>query len=199
VATVIPDPDDVLMVTNDVTLYFQGTKLLSVFDDIVELRNTSCAGALVTTTQTGTNGQLDVLPGSTWCVPAVIPQITTYRPLNYIAVKYTDCASPNRQYATRLMWKLTLPNWPNTYQVCYFNNGSWSNIGTLSVVNWQQNDQALRNLYLSAGGTGWYHRTGWANFNTFSACLMHGVKCDAQGKIIGRSHRGCSWVCTTEP
>lgn len=177
-------PKDVLLAGNTATLSFFGTNWMSVFDDGAELRSSgSCgSGGAVMSTFTGTSGILDVVPGAEWCKPAVKPKITAVRPLNYIAIKYTDCVLKNRVYQSRVQWGLTFPtsSVDVNYTICYRLNSTWKTVGTALVHGQQTARNALMLLYAATNGASWKHQSNWGNTNP---CTFFGVRCDINNQV----------------
>lgn len=176
---------DVLLAGNSATITYFGRDLLSVFDDVAEMRSSgSCGGGSpAATTATGTNGIIEIVDGAEWCKPAVKAKITAVRPLNYIAIKYSDCGTSNRVYQSRTQWTLTLPTSAAdvSYSVCYFTGGVWLNAGTVLIPGQQTSVAALQSLYTATNGDSWTRNTGWAGTNP---CVFHGVRCDVSGKVV---------------
>ena len=177
------DPRDVQLTLNSVTITFYGRNLLSPFGDeyaTIQSTGIACgAGTPTKSTATGTDGRLEVAEGSEWCKPAVIPGITTYRPLRYIAVAYSDCTTPNRVYQRNLTWTVTLPA-AGTYRVCYGTTIVTPNL-VVSTSNTLLN--ALILLRTATSYTTWIHNTGWGTMTAGTVCSAHGIRCDT-GKII---------------
>jgi hypothetical protein len=176
---------DVLLAGNTATITYFGRQLLSVFDDIAELRTSgSCgSGSPTATTATGINGILSVISGTEWCKPAVVARITATRPLNYIAISYSDCGTANRVYQARTQWTLTLPVSVAdvTYTVCYRTASTWYSAGTTFVPGQRTASSALQTLYTATNGATWIRSTGWGGTNP---CAFYGVRCDINGKVV---------------
>ena len=183
------NPDDTLLPGNSVKWSFHGLptavlRLLSPFSDVAVLRSgVGCGGAIIRNTAApgGTDGILTV-PGVTpWCEPAVVPKITSQRPLNYIATKYSDCIVANRLNVPTLEWTMLLPA-TGTYTFCYTTNGTTYTLPTQVVVPVMNTlTQALDALYTATGGTGWKWSDGWMG----TPCLRHGIRCDVGGNVLG--------------
>lgn len=176
---------DVLLAGNSVELHFSGRNLLSVFDDVVQLRTTACGSVAAAAATSGLNGQdiVNTVESDIWCRPAVTASITSTRPLRYIAIKYSYCSPTNRVYQKRTRWVATLPTVSTdvTYNVCYYNKGSWSNTGTLLVKGRRSQLAALQALYAALDGPNWEYNANWGGA---VPCAMHGVRCDANGNVI---------------
>lgn len=176
---------DAVLAGNTATMTFFGKSILSVFDDIAELRTSGSCGVGVPaiSTASGSDGILDVVGGSEWCKPAVKAATTTHRPLNYIAIKYSDCGVNNRVYQSQTQWAMTFPVTAidRTYTVCYKTANTWYNTGTIFVPGQQPAATALKQLYTATNGAYWKRNSGWSGSN---ACLFHGVRCDTSGNVI---------------
>jgi hypothetical protein len=178
---------DVLLEGTPITLTFFGKSLLSVFDDEAEIRSSGTCGSTLTlpsaSTGNGTQGILSVVKEEQWCQPPVVPLITSQRPLNYIAVQYSDCPSGNRIYQSRVEWKLRLPVLgASSYKVCYRLNGTWNTLPNMAVQPQVPVATALMQLYNSTNGPHWKHSSGWTGVGAVP-CQMFGVRCSVSGDV----------------
>ena len=181
------DPLNVLLEGNVITLTFFGKSLLSVFDDAAEIRTTgTCGSNLISpsaSTSSGSSGILEVVSGEQWCQPAVIPSITSVRPLNYIAVKYSDCDTSNRVYQARTKWTLKIPVLgASSFKVCYSINGTWNTLPNMVVQAQIPAATALMLLYNATNGPRWKHSSGWTGISA-NPCQMFGVRCNINGQV----------------
>ena len=171
------DPLDVMLEGNSVTITFMGRSLLSVFDDIAELRTAgACGSGGPTTDTTGSNGILEVTEGHEWCKPKVQPGITSLRPLNFI--------TPDK-----VKWTVTLPA-AASYRLCYRLQGTWYQLSTTFAINTANSALvALQALYTATNGaTTWTRNTGWAGTDP---CAMYGVRCSGTDVVsinLGRNN-----------
>eukprot|EP00760_Papus_ankaliazontas_P022051 PhM_4_TR18790/c0_g1_i1/m.77408 len=149
-------------------LHFHGGSVFDIYNDAIEMRvaGTACgSGSSGVSARVGigpsssvqSTGSLHPGTGTRWCQPEVVPRVTTFRPLQYVTVQYTDCAVSNRLPVSSVYWSLTIPSTVTSsgnQTICYYHHylAAWTELGNVYVHKINTPVESLRALFRATGG-----------------------------------------------